>query len=172
MMECKKKYTFEEWEGRKEWYISKTSNLNIPLESTTIELKKLISYTNNLLSYAYIDKATIFEELDNISNKINLLEKECWVTIDWDELTESKGKLIKEQKEAYIYMYIKKMTTKENQKSIYEYQSVYSSRSKFIETVVYSLKDKLNSLYYLLQLLKIENEQLKADNIGGGMVAG
>ena len=159
-MEYKSNYTVDEWIKKKQYYINEVNNIRIPREVTPIELKLLLAINNNLLSEAYMDKATVFEALDKAERKLKVLEEECWATIDWKKI--SKDKLVKEEKNGYIVSYIKKRESFSGM-DLYEYLSTLSSRAKFIENVVYTLKDKAGALLNLHSLLKMENEQTKYD---------
>lgn len=160
-MEYKIAYSEKEWELRKEYYIQSCSALFIPMEATSTELKALISSTNNVLTQAYMDKASIQEKYERESLKLKNMEEECWCSIDWDQLG---NKFIKEEKKAYIIKFIKKKTSSDNGKNLYDKVELLSGRVKFMESTVYNLKEKAGALFNLLSLMKIENEQIKFEN--------
>lgn len=157
-MNYKLNYNNQEWNQRRQFYISECNNLYIPREAAIPELKMLISHTNNLLTQAYLDKASIYELYDREYLLLRNMEEECWCTIEWNKIG---SKLIKEEKKGYIINYIKTTTKDEYGTDLYSRVSILSSRVKFIESVVYNLKDKAGALLNLLSLMKIENEITK-----------
>ena len=161
ILEYKIAYSEKEWELRKEYYIQSCSALFIPMEATSTELKALISSTNNVLTQAYMDKASIQEKYERESLKLKNMEEECWCSIDWDQLG---NKFIKEEKKAYIIKFIKKKTSSDNGKNLYDKVELLSGRVKFMESTVYNLKEKAGALFNLLSLMKIENEQIKFES--------
>lgn len=160
-MEYKSAYSEKEWEQRKEYYIQSCLALFIPVEATSTELKALISSTNNSLTQAYMDKASIQEKYERESLKLKNMEEECWCGIDWEQLG---NKLIKEEKKAYIIKFIRKKTATDEGKDLYDKVELLLGRLKFMESTVYNLKEKAGALFNLLSLMKIENEQIKFEN--------
>lgn len=161
-MNYKLNYSNQEWSQRKQFYISECNKLYVPAQSDIAELKMLISCTNNLLTQAYLDKASIFESYDKEYLLLKNMEEECWCTIEWNKIG---SKLIKEEKRGYIINFIKTKTKDEFGVTLYDRVSILSSRVKFIESVVFNLKDKAGALLNLLSLMKIENELTKIGNM-------
>lgn len=150
-------YTNTQWTMKEDWYVTRVTNLVIPLSPSPADIANMANDLERLLAIARLDMSFVEQAYDKYELLYKLQEKIIYNELYNYNIGVTQGqKLTVAEREGYAASIIKNTPWDGGQLSLFDLRTLCRSRYTFMEGVIKSLTDKKDLLITHTSVVKTE----------------